>query len=68
MAPTKVVRGRPASPRPVGLALAPFEPPSLWHVVHRTALLLKPVWVSILWFVIGIEPILTWFKPFDLNL
>jgi hypothetical protein len=33
-----------------------------------STLLLKRVWVSILWFVLGIEPILTWFKPFDLNL
>ena len=35
VAPTKVVRGRPASPRPAGLALARFGPPSLWHIVHK---------------------------------
>src|SRR6185312_6421367 len=29
---------------------------------------LKSAWVLILWFVIGIGPNLTWFKPFDLNL
>ena len=35
MAPTEVVRGRPASPRPVGLALARLGLPLLWHVVLK---------------------------------
>ena len=35
MAPTEAVRGLLASLRPVGLALARLEPPSLWNVAHR---------------------------------
>ena len=37
MAPTEVVRGRPASPRPVGLALdlSRFGPLLLWHVGYE---------------------------------
>ena len=35
MAPTKVVRGRSTSPRTVGLALARFGPPLLWHMGYE---------------------------------
>jgi len=68
VAPKQVVRGRPTSPRPVGLALARFGLHCSGTSVTSCKLLIKSVWVLNLGYIIGIGLNLTWFKPFGLNL